>query len=1099
MKNYVVKCVYGLVLLIVLHEDAASIHGEVKKCLHKERHALLTFKHGIVGDMGMMSTWKDHDDCCKWQGVACSNQTGHVLRLHLPASDSIHLIGRANISTLIDLQNLEHLDLSGNLFLDSYISEHIGLFSKLRYLNLSYADFLGEIPYQLGTLSQLRYLDISHNDYLGGAIPPQLGSLTHLRYLDLSYNFLDGEIPSQLKHLRQLQYLGLQSHGELSGAIPFQRGDLPLLHTLKLGGDFVLKTKDSEWVFNLSYLKNLHLASLSLGNSHQWLRIIRKHIPNLTELSLFDCSLSDDDVKFLFDIHSNNSSITILDFSDNMLTSSTFQLLSNFSSNLRELYLSHNNIVLSHPHYPNFPSLVILDLSFNNLTSLVFQGNFNFGSNLEQLYLTNISLTDTSFLMSSTSIVNSSSSLVVFYLSYNLLISPNIFHRVFNFTTNLHTLYLRGNLLEGPIPNGFAKEMKTLEYISLHSNNLQGEIPPFFGNICTLQTLDLSSNNLSGDFSSFFQNSSWCNRHIFKELLLSSNQITGMIPKSIGLLSELESLNLQSNSLKDEITESHLKSFSKIKNLYLSQNSFSLKFLPDWIPSFQLLELGLASCKLGPNFPSWLHTQNHLIELDISDAGINVFVPEWFWYKLPLLQYQLNMSHNNFVGAIPSLPLRLPHGALIDLSSNQFEGAIPSFLLHASWLILSENKFSNISSFLCQDNSIAKTMGSLVLANNQLEGSLPDCWESVSSLLFLDLSNNNLTGKIPPSMGSLVKLEALVLRSNGFIGKLPSNLKNCTNLFLLDASENLLSGPIPSWIGENFQRLIVLSMSGNRFSGTLSPNLCYLKNIQLLDLSRNKLSNEIPTCLQNFTAVSKKSINSSETTSLIYWYNDTFFETYGFCSAGYAFSITVMWKSGFKNPELRLNSIDLSSNHFTGGIPKEIVYLVGLVSLNLSRNNLSGEIPAEIGNITSLESLDLSRNHISGTIPSSLSQIDNLGKLDLSSNSLHGRIPYGRHMDTFDGSFFEGNPDLCGQQVNKTCPGDKPPVKPQEATTDDDEDDNSGFYEALHMSLGFGFFTGFWGLLGPLLLWRSWRIAYLRFLNKVADYIYVTVAVYVAK
>ncbi|MED6152998.1 hypothetical protein PIB30_097350 [Stylosanthes scabra] len=704
--------------------------------------------------------------------------------------------------------------------------------------------------------------------------------------------------------------------------------------------------------------------------------------------------------------------------------------------------------------------------------------------------------------MSSTSTVNSSSSLVVLRLSYNLLTSSNIFHWIFNFTANLHTLYLGGNLLEGRVPNNFDKAMNSLEYLGLSGNNLQGDIPSFFGNICTLQTLRLSNNNLSGDLSRFIQNSSWCNRHVFQDLSLSYNRITGMIPKIIGLLSELRSLELDGNALKDEITESHLTNFSKLNFLSLSHNSFSLKFVPDWIPPFQLIILRLASCKLGPNFPSWLHTQNYLIELDISDAGINGSVPEWFWYKLPLLQFYLNLSNNNFVGAIPNLPLRLPRAALMDFSSNQFEGVIPSFLLPASSLILSENKFSSISSMLCQDNNTGKNLGSLVLANNQLEGSLPDCWESVSSLLFLDLSNNNLTGKIPSSMGSLVKLEALVLRNNRFIGKLPSNLKNCTNLFLLDVSENLLSGPIPSWIGESLQRLTVLSMAGNHLSGNLSAHLCYANKIQLLDLSRNKLSNEIPSCLQNFTAMSKKSINSTETTSLIYWHNNTLYETYGFFFSGYTFNVTVTWKGvkcGFKNPELLLNSIDLSSNHFTGEIPKEIVYLVGLVSLNLSRNNLSGEIPAEIGNITSLESLDLSRNHISGTIPSSLTQIDNLGKLDLSSNSLHGRIPYGRHMDTFDGSCFEGNSDLCGQQVNKTCPGDMPPVEPQEPTTHDDGDDNSGFYEALHMSLGFGFFTGFWGLLGPLLIWKSWRITYLRFLNKVADYVYVTVAVYAAK
>ncbi|XLR66991.1 hypothetical protein HN51_009576 [Arachis hypogaea] len=594
---------------------------------------------------------------------------------------------------------------------------------------------------------------------------------------------------------------------------------------------------------------------------------------------------------------------------------------------------------------------------------------------------------DTSFLVSSTSIVNSSSSLVVLRLSANLFTSSNIFHWIFNFTTNLHTLDLGGNLLEGPVPIGFDKAMNSLEYLDLSSNKLQGDIPALFGNICTL----------------------------------------------------------------------------------------------------------------GPSFPSWLHTQNYIDYLDISDAGIHGSVPEWFWYKLQLFRYYLNMSHNNFVVVIPTLPVRLPYpGAYVDLSSNRFEGSIPLFLLHASWLILSGNKFSDMSSLLC-DNSTTATSSliNLVLADNQINGQLPDCWESVNTLLFLDLSNNNLSGKIPPSMGSLNKLKALVLRNNSLMRELPSSLKNCTNLLVLDVAKNLLSGPIPSWIGDSFQQLILLSMSENYFSGNLSMHLCYLKHIQVLDLSRNNLSNGIPTCIKNFTSISKRSINITETGSctdvntICDYYKTTFYLD------RYIVNKTLMWKgveNWFKDPEFSLKVIDLSGNHLTGEIPKEIGYLVGLNELNLSRNNLKGEIPSEIGNLTSLESLDLSRNDLCGKIPSSLSQIDGIGALDLSYNNLSGRIPSGRHMDTFGASFFEGNPNLCGEQLNKTCPEDMTVTKPQEPTTHDDADDNSDFYEALYMSLGFGFFTGFCGLLGPLLFWRPWRIDYLRFLNKWADYIYVMVA-----
>ncbi|ESW24066.1 hypothetical protein PHAVU_004G099700 [Phaseolus vulgaris] len=770
-----------------------------------------------------------------------------------------------------------------------------------------------------------------------------------------------------------------------------------------------------------------------------------------------------------------------------MLTSSTFQLLSNFSLNLQQLYLSHNNILLSSPLHSNLPSLVALDLSYNNMTSFVFQGSFNFSSKLQNLYLQNCSLRDDSFLMSAFSITNSSPSLVSLDISSNLFKSSSIFYWLFNSTTNLRALYLNDNVLEGPILDGFGKVMNSLEVLDLSANKLQGEIPSFFGNMCTLQLLHLSNNKLSGEISNFFQNSSWCNRHVFRSLDLSDNQITGMLPASIGLLSELEDVYLDGNHLEGDITESHLSNFSKLRYLYLSENSLSLKIVPNWVPPFQIIKIKLRSCKLGPTFP-WLQTQSWLYELDISDNGLNGSVPESFWNILQNMG-MLNMSYNNLSGAMPNISVKLLHSPSIILNSSHFEGKIPSFLLQALELRLSNNKFSDLFSFIC--DQITSPMAILDLSNNQLKGHLPDCWKSVDLLMFLDLSNNKLSGKIPVSMGSLVELEVLVLRNNNLVGELASSLKKCINLIMLDVGENVLSGPIPPWIGESMQKLIILIMRENHFSENLPIQLCYLKHIQFMDLTRNMLSKGIPSCLQNLTAMSQKSINRSDTR------NRTYFEIYGgFYTGGYTLNISLMWKGveqGFEDPELKLKSIDLSNNKLTGEIPKEIGYLVGLVSLNLSRNNLRGKIPSGIGSLSSLESLDLSRNHISGGIPLSLSQIDFLGKLDLSHNSLSGRIPSGRHFETFDISSFEGNNDLCGEQVNRSCPGDgdgderREKVGEGEAMNGDEESD---WYEALYMSMGIGYFTGFWGLLGPILLSRSSRNAYLTFLNRFTDCIY---------
>ncbi|XP_014499804.1 LRR receptor-like serine/threonine-protein kinase GSO1 [Vigna radiata var. radiata] len=796
--------------------------------------------------------------------------------------------------------------------------------------------------------------------------------------------------------------------------------------------------------------------------------MINEFLPNLRELRLVNCNLSDNDFSSLFRSHSNfSTSLTILDLSDNALTSSIFQYL------------------------------------------------FNFSSKLQELYLNNCSLTDRSFLVPPASIKMSLSSLFTVDLSSNLLKTTAIFHWIFNHTANLRSLSLPGNLLETPIPSGFGEVINSLEHLDLSFNKLQGDIPSSLGNIYTLQQLRLSDNNLSGELSSFIQNSSFCNFQSLdlsfnritgmlpnlslftslRNLKLSNNQLTGGIPKAIGLLYELEYLSLELNYLKGDINELHLTNLSKLVFLDLTDNSLSLKFANTWIPPFQLDSLGLASCKLGPSFPSWLRTQTQLTFLDLSDVGIDDFIPEWFWNKLQFIS-DMNISYNSLKGRIPNLPIKLNNDYLpiaFILNSNQLEGEIPAFLSQVDALDLSNNNISDLSSFVC--GQIGTTnIRTLDLSNNQINGELPDCWEHRNSLEFLDLSNNKLSGEIPQSMGSLVNLEALVLRNNNLTGELPFTLKSCASLIIFDMSRNLLSGRIPSWIGENLQELKILTMRLNRFTGSVPVEICYLGKIHLLDLSMNHLSGGIPTCLSNFTAMKERNLITRQIIRERKISSDEF--NYNI----YDFNVLLMWKGNdfvFWNPDVLLSSIDLSSNNLTGTIPNKIGYLLGLVSLNLSRNSFHGEIPSEIGNLSSLEFLDLSRNNLSGNIPSTLPNIDSLGVLDLSNNNLSGRITRGRHFETFGASSFEGNIDLCGEQLNKSCPGDETIQKPQEPAIDS-EDDNSVFYTALYTSLGLGFFAGFWGLLGPMLLWQPRRIAYMRFLNRLIDSILVMVELNIA-
>jgi Leucine-rich repeat (LRR) protein len=669
-------------------------------------------------------------------------------------------------------------------------------------------------------------------------------------------------------------------------------------------------------------------------------------------------------------------------------------------------------------------------------------------------------------------------------LSYNQITGtlPNL-----SIFPSLISIGLSNNMLSGNVPEGIPK---SLEYLLLGSNSLQGGIPKSFGNLCSLRMLDLSSNKLSGDLSMILDNLFVrCSKYLVEDLTFAENRFTGKIPY-MSRFTSLETLNLESNYLEGVVTDSHFVNMSILKYLSLSYNSLTLNFSENWVPPFQLSTIFLGSCVLGPSFPKWLESQKHLQKLDISYAEISDVVPMWFWTRTTHLSL-MNISYNNLIGTIPNLPIRFPEQyRQVILDSNQFEGPIPPFFRSATLLRLSKNKFSEIRLFLCTNI----TNGGLLLldlSKNQISRQLPDCWTNLDSLEFLDLSDNTLSGEVPSSMGSLSFLKALILRNNSFTGKLPISLKNCYNLIMLDLGDNRLSGPIPYWFGENLQ---MLSLRKNQFSGNLSSSLCDLTNIQLLDISENNLSGRIFKCLKNFSAMSQ-SVSSASTKDA--GALDPQKIIYPIFLGRFDLLALLMWKGEerlFKNNKLVLRSIDLSSNQLTGDIPEEIGNLIALVSLNLSHNNLSGEITSKIGRLISLDSLDMSKNQFFGPIPPSLAQIDRLSMLNLSDNNLSGRIPIGTQLQSFDASSYEGNVDLCGKPLDKKCPGDEEVAHQKPAETHDEEDK-----KPLYLSVALGFIIGFWGLWGSLFLSRNWRHKYVLFLNNIIDTMYVFIVLNATK
>ncbi len=173
--------------------------------------------------------WLSEAPLDEWYGVTIDG-SGRVIELNLSENE---LSGEIP-PELGSLSNLQHLFLFRNE-LSGEIPPELGNLANLEGLYLSDNQLSGEIPPELGSLASLRLLAID-GSRLSGEIPPELGSLANLETLFLSGNQLSGEIPPELGNLSELVALHLQEN-QLSGEIPPELGNLPHLVWLFLSGN----------------------------------------------------------------------------------------------------------------------------------------------------------------------------------------------------------------------------------------------------------------------------------------------------------------------------------------------------------------------------------------------------------------------------------------------------------------------------------------------------------------------------------------------------------------------------------------------------------------------------------------------------------------------------------------------------------------------------------------------------------------------------------------------------------------------------------------------------------------------------------------------
>ncbi|XVF57223.1 hypothetical protein PTKIN_Ptkin06aG0187200 [Pterospermum kingtungense] len=671
-------------------------------------------------------------------------------------------------------------------------------------------------------------------------------------------------------------------------------------------------------------------------------------------------------------------------------------------------------------------------------------------------------------------------SLAVLDLSSNMMFS-SVPTWIFSLPS-LVSIDISDNSMEGLPPNGFNSlsswsiqnwlsnltRLERLESLNVASNNLHGQLTDKIGQFKSLSYLSLFGNSISGPIPFSIGKLS-----LLKALDVSNNQLNGSLPESLGQLGNLEHLDVSNNMLEGNISEMLFTNLTRLRILKASNNNMlTFKPNPSWVPPFHCQHIGLGKWQLGPQFPQWLQSQKNLSSIDVSDAGISGVVPTWFW-NLSTEFSNVNISHNQLMGGISYLPVI----SIVDLSSNQFTGPLPQSSSHLEYLILSRNLFSgSLSNFLCNSSTKLEDLTILDVESNHLSGEIPDCWKNLGLLSVLNLGNNNLSGKVPRSLGSMGGILSLDLRNNSLFGEIPSALQHLTYMLLLDLSGNQFTGSIPTWIGYNLSNLVILNLRSNKLQGHIPDQICALDSLQVLDLGYNNISGTIPKCFSNLTAMATKPLEKYLR-----------FLPYSFWPVPRLGTTLVMRgrEDEYSTTLGLVTSIDLSVNSITGELYAELGNLTRLRSLNMSGNLLTGKIPETVGNMEWLESLDLSMNRLRGEIPSSLSKLNFLNHLNLSYNSLTGQIPSGTQLQSFDMFSYIGN-HLCGPPVTANC------IRNGNVTNGGSNERRKRFkVNWLYVSIVLGFAMGFWGVVAPLFLSKSWRFAYYKKLERIGDKLYV--------
>ena len=850
------------------------------------------------------------------------------------------------------LSNLQSLSLEGN-GLTGPIPPELGGLSNLEILDLGRNALSGAIPPELGGLSSLRGLYLEQNA-LSGPIPPELGGLSNLASLDLNNNDLTGAIPPELGSLSNLVYLYLNNN-DLTGAIPPELGDLANLWLLYLNHNDLSGAIPQSFL-ELNQLRDFRVASgqdVCVPGTSAFVAWYTGVEQRESEAGVF-CNATDvTALESLYDRTDGASWNESGGWLSDDAVEEWYGVTADSLGHVTELDLEGNGLAgrLS-AALGNMPRMTVLRIGDNALSGRL------------PLSLTGLPLVE--FRYSETELcapaetsfqgwLNAIESLDGTGVTCGPLPDRGILEILYDATGGSNWTNRARWLTDAPLREWYGVDVDGEGRVSrllVSGNNLTGLIPSELGGLANLDVLGLSNNNLTGPIPPELGGLS-----NLQTLSLEENDLSGPIPPELGGLSNLRTLRLHTNALSGPIPP-ELGSLSNLEYLVLSENDLSGPIPAELGSLSSLRGLYLEQNALSGPIPAELGSLSSLRGLYLEQNALSGPIPRSF--------LQLDQLQQFLVGGQ--------------------DVCVPGASAFVAWFDGIGRRDAR-ADVLCNAADVA-ALESLYDLTDGANWTKSDGWLS-------DHPVEDWYGVTTDSLGHVTELD---LEGNGLAGRLSGALGNLPRMTVLRIADNALEDRLPL-------SLIALDLDEFHYDGT---DLCepadadFQRWLEGIASHRGTAVQCAPLTDRDALIALYANTGGAGWTNSDDWLSDAPLQRWNGVTTdaqGRVVGLALGYNglSGAIPPELgelsNLRSLQLHENDLSGAIPPELGELSNLRSLQLHENDLSGEIPPELGSLSNLEHLFLLENDLSGAIPPELGGLSHLGILHLEGNELSGAIP----------------------------------------------------------------------------------------------------------